>query len=70
MSGVPLEKQASVLSGWKQIAGYLGKSVRTAQRWEHDLGLPVRKVDAHTKSGVIAFVVEVEMWVRAIPNRN
>jgi hypothetical protein len=54
----------AVLSGWKQIACYLGKSVRTVQRWERDLGLPVRKIDTQTKSGVVAFVTEIKLWVR------
>jgi hypothetical protein len=54
----------AVLLGWKQIARYLGKSVRTVQRWEHELGLPVRKIDTQTKSDVVAFVTEIEVWVR------
>jgi hypothetical protein len=32
------------LSGWKDIAAYLGKSVRSAQRWEAELGLPVERL--------------------------
>jgi hypothetical protein len=31
------------LNGWKEIAAYLGRSVRTVQRWEKDFGLPVRR---------------------------
>jgi hypothetical protein len=54
----------AVLLGWKQIARYLSKSIRTVQRWEHDLGLPVRKIDTQTKSDVVAFVTEIEVWVR------
>jgi hypothetical protein len=54
----------AVLLGWKQIARYLGKSVRTVQRWEHELGLPVRKIDTQTKSDVAAFVTEIEVWAR------
>jgi hypothetical protein len=54
----------AVLLGWKQIARYLSKSIRTVQRWEHDLGLPVRKIDTQTKSDVVAFVTEIEAWVR------
>jgi hypothetical protein len=54
----------AVLSDWKQIARYLGKTVRTVQRWEHELGLPVQKIDTQTKSDVVAFVTEIEVWVR------
>ncbi len=31
-----------VLNSWKEIACYLGRGVRTVQRYERDLGLPVR----------------------------
>jgi hypothetical protein len=55
--------EPAVLLGWKQIARYLGKSVRTVQRWEHELGLPVRKIDTHTKSDVVALVTEINVWV-------
>ena len=60
----PGKSEPTVLSGWRQIARYLGKSVRTVQRWEHDLGLPLRKIDTQTKSDVVAFVSEIEVWVR------
>lgn len=51
------------LNGWKEIAGYLGKSVRTAQRWEKDLGMPVHRI--HTGGGEIpfAFRQEIDRWL-------
>lgn len=30
------------LTGWKEIANYLGKGVRAVQRYERKFGLPVR----------------------------
>jgi len=37
------QKQAPAqFTGWKQIAGFLGQPVATAQRWAKD-GLPVRR---------------------------
>jgi hypothetical protein len=30
-----------LLNGWKEIAGFFGRGVRTVQRWEQQLGLPV-----------------------------
>jgi hypothetical protein len=30
-----------ILSGWKDIANHLGMGVRTVQRYERELGLPV-----------------------------
>ena len=55
------------LDGWKDIAFYLGKSVRTAIRWEKQLGLPVRRL--HTAGGeiVYAFRSEIDEWLRANP---
>ena len=34
---------SSVLNSWKEIASYLGRSVRTVQRWEREFGLPVHR---------------------------
>jgi hypothetical protein len=31
------------LTSWRNIAKYFGKDVRTVQRWERKLGLPVRR---------------------------
>ena len=33
-------RQLEIFSGWKDIANYLGKGVRTIQRYERELGLP------------------------------
>ena len=38
-----LPEESAVLSSWKDIAKYMGKGVRTVQRWERHLGLPVRR---------------------------
>src|SRR5262245_16177305 len=38
------DKQKRVLSSWKEVASYLGVSVRTAQMWEADRGLPVNRL--------------------------
>lgn len=51
------------LNGWKEIAGYLGKSPRTVQRWERDLGLPIRRIPT-PDGGAIVFAVaaDLEAW--------
>lgn len=56
-------------TGWKEIAGYLGKSVRTVQRWERELGLPVRRIQATGGEIVYASRDEIESWLvrRAAP---
>ncbi len=53
-----------ILGSWKEIAAYLGKGVRTVQRWERDLSLPVRRPIAHDKRIVIAVPLELDAWVR------
>jgi Tol biopolymer transport system component len=40
------------LDSWKEIASYLGRGIRTVQRWEREEGLPVHRL-AHEKRGSI-----------------
>ena len=51
------------LGSWKEIAAYLGKGVRTVQRWENDLGLPVRRPDGASKGVVYASPDELDRWL-------
>jgi hypothetical protein len=59
-------QQEGALSSWKDIAKYTGKGVRTVQRWERDLGLPVRRAGrtAH-KSSVMAYRSDIDAWMVA-----
>jgi hypothetical protein len=56
-----------VLHTWKDIAEYLGGGVRTAQRWEHDLGLPVHRPHQRERSTVLAFPEEINQWLHRTP---
>jgi hypothetical protein len=51
------------LDGWKEIAVYLNRSVRCAQRWEKSMSLPIRRI-RHIEGGytVYAYVAELESW--------
>ncbi len=51
------------LNGWKEIATYLGRGVRTVQRWEKDVGLPVRRIGTGGGEVVYAVVEEIERWL-------
>ncbi|MFP5227075.1 MAG: helix-turn-helix transcriptional regulator [Acidobacteriota bacterium] len=53
----------SVLTSWKDIARYLGKGVRTVQRWERDFGLPVRRPLGSNKKAVLARPHDLDAWV-------
>jgi len=55
------------LQGWKQIADYLGVSVRTTQLWEEERGLPVRRLPGG-RSRVWADTEELEVWRRNADN--
>jgi TolB-like protein/Flp pilus assembly protein TadD len=50
------------LDSWKEIAVYLGRDVRTVQRWEARDELPVRRLH-HSKIGsVFAYASELDEW--------
>jgi hypothetical protein len=50
------------LDGWKEIANHLRKSTRTAQRWERELGLPVRRLKTMKGEIVFALKQELDEW--------
>jgi hypothetical protein len=54
-----------LLNGWKDIANHLGRGVRSVQRWERELKLPVHRV--HTEKGqtVYARRAEIAEWLRS-----
>ncbi len=54
----------TILNSWKEISEYVGRGVRTVQRWEHDLGLPVRRPRHHLRSPVVAMTAEIDEWLR------
>jgi hypothetical protein len=59
-----VSEDSTVLSSWKDIARYLGKGVRTVQRWERHLGLPVRRpIGASQKSAVLLYRGDVDAWL-------
>ncbi len=53
-----------VLTSWKHIATYLGKGVRTVQRWEHEVSLPVHRPMPSDARIVIAVPDELDEWVK------
>jgi len=59
-----------VLHSWKEIATYLGFGVRTVQRYEVELRLPVRRVAGKTRSAVLALKGDLDTWVRNSPIRS
>lgn len=59
-----------VLSGWKSIARHLGMGVRTVQRYERQMGLPIRRPAGKLRGAVLATKSELDAWVAASPIRE
>lgn len=55
-------KEREELASWKEIAEFLGVSVRTAQRWETDMALPVRRLGGEKGRAVAAYADELRNW--------
>ena len=72
MKKLPKEGPVSieVFSGWKDIAVYLGKGVRTIQRYERTMGLPVRRPAGKLTGAVLATKAELDAWLAANPLRG
>jgi uncharacterized protein YdcH (DUF465 family) len=64
------QRSTRILNSWKEIATYLGRGVRTIQRYEEELGLPIHRPAARERSAVLAFADELEQWLRNTPRRN
>jgi hypothetical protein len=58
-----LTASAERLGSWKEIAKYLNREVRTAQRWERERGLPVHRVPGAKRGGVWASRGELDAWL-------
>lgn len=58
------------LNGWKDIATYLGKGVRTVQRWEKVYGLPVHRIGQEHGDIVFAFAREIDRWLVEFEQRR
>ncbi len=54
------------LNGWKEIAAYLGKSVRSVQRWEATLGLPVHRIKTPDGQIIYSERKEIDDWRRRL----
>lgn len=61
--GRSMNGPADVLNSWKEIAAYLRRGVRTVQRWERDLNLPVRRPRNRRRSAVIALRSDIDSWL-------
>ena len=59
--------QFEILSGWKEIANYLGRGVRTVQRYEREMGLPILRP---VGKSVNAIRTELDKWLTSSHTRG
>lgn len=52
-----------ILNGWKEISNHIERGVRTAQRWESLLGMPIHRPAMKDRSAVVAFSDELDGWL-------
>ncbi len=52
------------LDSWKEIARHLKRDVRTCQRWEKELGLPVHRLEGTSRPRVFAYTEEINTWIK------
>jgi hypothetical protein len=57
------ELKAPILNSWKEIATYLGRGVRTVQRYEREFQLPVRRVGTKSRKSVVALSQDLDAWL-------
>jgi len=54
---------ARKLESWKEIASHIGRTERTAKRWEQLRGLPVHRVPGGGRQVVFAYALELDAWL-------
>src|SRR5262249_33579703 len=58
------QAKAGLLNSWKEIAVYMGRGVRTVQRWEGDSGLPVQRLGRGRRAPVFAHAKDIDDWLQ------
>src|SRR5690349_3523745 len=57
-----------ILRSWREVAHYLHRGVRTVQRWEKALHLPVHRVT--TGGEIFAFTTELDAWFLSVARNS
>jgi Tol biopolymer transport system component len=58
----PVHAPEGRLDSWKEIAAYLGRGIRTVQRWEREEGLPVHRLVHEKRGSIYARREELAAW--------
>ncbi len=59
-----------ILSTWKEISSYLDRNIRTCQRWEKEMGLPVFRMEDSIRASVFAYRDEIDEWLHNRTKNN
>ena len=62
--------KGEVLNTSKEIAEYLDRGIRTVQRWERDLKLPVRRLRGRRRSAVLNIPKEFDARLGCCPQTS
>lgn len=54
-----------LLRSWKEISAYMALGIRTVQRYEVRLGLPIHRPLAGNRCAVWAFADEIDAWLKS-----
>lgn len=57
----------AILNSWKEISAYVGRGVRTVQRYEVEFGFPIHRPARKNRSSVMAFAEEIDLWLSNTP---
>jgi len=63
-------KRSNVLNSWEEISVFLGRGVRTVQRWERQYDLPIHRVGSGARSPVFALPSELNLWLLRTSQRE
>ena len=65
INGQDASARGARLDSWKEIAAYLKRDIRTAQRWEKLEGLPVNRHRHDERGTASAYSSEIDRWLEA-----
>src|SRR5215475_7770531 len=63
-SGTTAPSNERRLESWGEIASYLRREIRTVQRWERNLGLPIHRLSVGKNASVYAYPSELDRWYK------
>ena len=58
-------RNKEILDSWKAISDYLDRDIRTCERWEKELELPIHRINQDSpRSKVFTYKSEIDSWLK------